>query len=376
MFGTNPIFALTCLGAVPLLWVVERRIFVWVGVAAAAIAAHVFAVVMCGPQAPYFAAGILSYLGKAGAVSAAVLAVLAVRRPSARLPLAIFSTVMLEQWGTGRYLGLTGTALPMTFDRTLFLMDGLFGFQPSFVLGRLFLRDHWVLNLSFLTYHGLLFVLMLLCAIQCRVNWKGAVSLMAQFTLVGVIGAMLYAILPVAGPLYAFHDFFPTREPSFSPADAVAGFLPPSPRNGMPSLHLTWALLYLLTSWQESRWLRLVCGVFLLGTILATMGLGEHYLLDLVIAVPFSVSMAMLKFDTFANLRRAFVPAVLMLSTVGWMCLIRFAPGILLSRPLLAAAELATVCVPVYVWFRSLRRGRTPVELAAATRESSADARR
>ena len=47
----------------------------------------------------------------------------------------------------------------------------------------------------------------------------------------------------------------------------------------MPSLHVAWALLvYWL--WRSSRW-RWIVLAYLLLTMLATLGGGEHYLVDL-----------------------------------------------------------------------------------------------
>jgi hypothetical protein len=60
-------------------------------------------------------------------------------------------------------------------------------------------------------------------------------------------------------------------------------------RNGMPSLHLGSVLLGYWHARPFGRWAKLVAGVFVVGTILATMGLGEHYMVDLVVALPFTL---------------------------------------------------------------------------------------
>ncbi len=58
-----------------------------------------------------------------------------------------------------------------------------------------------------------------------------------------------------------------------------------APRNAMPSLHMTWALLAL---WYSPRRLLWASAVSVRLTALATVGLGEHYLIDLAAAVPFT----------------------------------------------------------------------------------------
>jgi hypothetical protein len=59
-----------------------------------------------------------------------------------------------------------------------------------------------------------------------------------------------------------------------------------SPRNCMPSLHLTWALLLVVLS--ERRWLKYVMACFAALTAVATLTTGEHYAIDLVAAIPFT----------------------------------------------------------------------------------------
>src|SRR5207237_6690467 len=57
----------------------------------------------------------------------------------------------------------------------------------------------------------------------------------------------------------------------------------------VPSMHVTWALLMW---WNSHRlWTRIWSGAFLVFTILATLGLGQHYGVDLVVAVPFAFAL-------------------------------------------------------------------------------------
>jgi len=60
------------------------------------------------------------------------------------------------------------------------------------------------------------------------------------------------------------------------------------PRNCMPSLHLSWALLI---AWNAKSFpLRLFGWTFAALTALATIGLGEHYFIDLFAAIPFCLA--------------------------------------------------------------------------------------
>ena len=63
-----------------------------------------------------------------------------------------------------------------------------------------------------------------------------------------------------------------------------------APRNAMPSVHVAATLLVFWNSIGWPKWARAITAVFLLLTVLATLGFGEHYLVDLVVAVPFCLA--------------------------------------------------------------------------------------
>jgi hypothetical protein len=56
------------------------------------------------------------------------------------------------------------------------------------------------------------------------------------------------------------------------------------PRNAMPSLHVAWMLLLFWNTLRRAWWIRFIAAVYLVLTALATLGLGEHYLADLMVA--------------------------------------------------------------------------------------------
>ena len=60
-------------------------------------------------------------------------------------------------------------------------------------------------------------------------------------------------------------------------------------RNAMPSLHATWALLVLASTWRGRTWIKGVAVIYVALVLLATLGLGEHYLADLVPAAPLAL---------------------------------------------------------------------------------------
>jgi PAP2 superfamily len=59
---------------------------------------------------------------------------------------------------------------------------------------------------------------------------------------------------------------------------------PSAPRNCLPSLHVTWAILL----WRATKpgWAKYAMALFALLTAVATLTTGQHYLIDLIVALP------------------------------------------------------------------------------------------
>ena len=96
-------------------------------------------------------------------------------------------------------------------------------------------------------------------------------------------------LFPAAVPRYAFATW--PVFPDIASLNAEASLLPPEIiRNCMPSLHTTWALLIVMNTRTLSPWPRHSAVVFAILTLIATLVSGEHYLIDLVVAVPFAVT--------------------------------------------------------------------------------------
>jgi hypothetical protein len=176
---------------------------------------------------------------------------------------------------------------PDSLDRYLYAFDARLGLQASFVVGTLFV--HWPLlkAVSALVYLGL--PLAMAGVYVAAPVAPHEPSLIRTFLLLGIVGVILFRVVPAAGPAYAFPDY-----PDVAPM-ARAGFLQPIHLNhvllnAIPSLHTGWALLIYWRARFSRAAIRSAAAVFLFLTLLATLGLGEHYLVDLVVAVPFAVA--------------------------------------------------------------------------------------
>ena len=84
-------------------------------------------------------------------------------------------------------------------------------------------------------------------------------------------------------------------------------------------------------------WERGIALAFVIFTVFATMGTGEHYSIDLVVAFPFAVFLQGLCALSLRWNDRARVAAVLygLLLTLGWIGALRFAPKLFWFSPVL-----------------------------------------
>ena len=86
-----------------------------------------------------------------------------------------------------------------------------------------------------------------------------------------------FCFVPAVGPAHAFSGF-PWGTPALLSAPE------PTPRNCFPSMHLGWALLVALN--VRATWLRVAAWIFVGITAIVTVGMGEHYYVDLIASVP------------------------------------------------------------------------------------------
>jgi hypothetical protein len=104
-----------------------------------------------------------------------------------------------------------------------------------------------------------------------------------------VVAPLCYVLFPAVGPAHVGD--------------------PNAARNCMPSLHVTWAILCLLHIARRFRW---IAAIFLGLTLTAVIGLGEHYLIDIAGALPFTAFVVFAEFTLWRGSRRIwFAPLVL-----------------------------------------------------------------
>ena len=237
----------------------------------------------------------------------------------------------MSDWAAAFFLNLTEKAHPSVLDLYLYSFDASLRIQFPFVLGQLFAQHHAFAFVSTWVYMTLPIAIALVyvgCLVQRRGN---ALPAFLALFLTGPIGIVLYNLFPAVGPIHVFGTRFPFHPLSI---DQVRRLLLepvaiPGVRNTMPSLHAAWIYLVFWYARSLSRVEKIIAGVLVFFTLCATLGIGEHYIIDLVVAVPFTVFILALVNLIVSRGRSVFLLplSVGLLSTLAWFAALRFAPG-------------------------------------------------
>lgn len=243
-----------------------------------------------------------------------------------------------------------------TLDLYAYAFDGTLGFQPSFALGRWLNTNPWLFPAVKVTYEGIVLAMAALYAGFMARREKPLWELIELLFAPAMVGYLFFSVFPVCGPHYAFAVDFPNAYLPYRLLHRLAlesiPVLPAFPRNAVPSLHMTWALLIWLNTRGLPRWGRVAAATLALATVFDTLATGEHYLFDLIVSVPFTLWMqaCMVRTVKFSD-RRRWLPALVgcaMLLT--WLIIGRFGfHWMLVSRYLVWSLAVASSAVSL-VW--------------------------
>jgi PAP2 superfamily len=276
-------------------------------------------------------AGIASFLGISSLSILGMRAIWAEGTEQEQIALAFVPALLFvtSDWGSTILLGWTEKANPQVLDLYLFSFDSSLRVQIAFLMGQAYALWPWFKAAGMVFYIGLPIVIGLVYAGQLLRDRTRAVSAMLAFLITGPVGVIFYNLFPAVGPFHIFLGQFPWKP---IPTEQVTRLLVEpitvaGLRNCMPSLHMGWVLLAWWYSRGLSIWERGIAMAFLVFTIFATMGIGEHYSIDLVVAFPFAV---FLQGVCALGLRwndraRFFAVAYGLLLTLGWIGALRFA---------------------------------------------------
>jgi len=200
------------------------------------------------------------------------------KRSEWMLTLSFFGLFL--SWLSERAVQLLGLLRTTRYDEFAFRFDSYFA-QPSFLLGKIVYSHPGLMVLVSVAY-GLLAVMMV--ATVGIYLWfrseKETIFVAVNFALNLFLALPIYLLCPVSGPAFAFRGF------PFAPPHLMTVVGAP---NGVPSVHTSSALLVL---WFLKRWpWGKACGwVFLALTVLSSLASGQHYLFDLLCAVPYAMT--------------------------------------------------------------------------------------
>ena len=170
---------------------------------------------------------------------------------------------------------------PMKLDLFAYVADSHLG-NPAFVLGRLVMPHPWLIYLLHVAYGLVPIAVFLVIAAYVITGSPGMPLLLKAFVLNLLLAPLFYLCFPICGPHFAFPEF-PVLPVNVVPHTMRLVAAP----NGMPSIHASTAILIL---WFARVWrVGFVLGAIYLALVLAsTLASGQHYLIDLLAAVPYS----------------------------------------------------------------------------------------
>jgi hypothetical protein len=268
---------------------------------------------------------------------------------------------------TGKCAGwvLTSHTLP-SLDEMLWKFDANFGY-PEIWLTRLD-QHHDLFNMLLaMVYLGLP-----LAGVLVYLAMPNSTPIRRKYCIASALGGtaiFFYRICPAAGPHYLFGDHFPNAIPAIAqphPRMMAGAFL-----NCAPSGHVAWALILVWFAWRYcGRGLQAATILYALLTCTATL-VGEHYVIDLIVAVPFAVALCGAAEKQWKHV----VGGVIVLT--AWLVALRFGWALAWSMPVVWALSAVTVATPwwagnlgAFMKLSALRGVGHPVPAAAVPGEN------
>jgi hypothetical protein len=310
----------------------------------------------------YFGSSIICCFSFLGLASLLVLLVQTVRATSPELRRARWSTFLTA--GAFPYLwiflafSLARVAnTPRTYDPLLLAFDTSLGPSISFIFGKVLLAHPVLRDCTQTVYGAIGLAASCVLAWYHQSRWRPVKALPLYVTTM-VLGYTIYWIYPAAGPAPAYQSQFPLWIPDKWQILSMPLTPFTAPRNAMPSLHFG-AMLLLM--WNARPWpaaLRIAAALFASAVAFSTLALGEHYLIDLVVAFPFMMSIQSM-WSTAVPLQdpcryRPLIAGFLL--TAAWLTALRYAIPAFLSSPFVGwVSMLSTVAATVTLETRLAR---------------------
>lgn len=185
------------------------------------------------------------------------------------------------------YLQLTSAVHPLVYDPSALKFDLSLGADFSSYMAVLIGANPILHKLASASYMIVPYGFSVLFGLYVSAPERAPANILRVIITSMFFAFTFYHITPAAGPVYAFSYLFPLDMPSAEGLQVGAGYILPAARNAIPSMHIGWAFIMWLISLNYRLIIRLAFGLLLILNVMATLGLGEHYLVDLIVAIPF-----------------------------------------------------------------------------------------
>lgn len=265
-------------------------------------------------------------------------------------PLLVFALMLNLFYGylLSVVMGKEDGLLPWKYDLFLLQLDASLGVSAASIA--LPLQGFWRIPLN-VTYQ--LMVPMMICWYLVTRNRSHRGSIVLAYVTELIMGPLLYAILPACGPAYAFGSSW-LNPPLVTTHPIRFSGMP----NAFPSLHLGTALVLVL--YADGKVWRGISLMFFVGTALATISTGEHYIIDLVAGLAFGC------FAANVGYRKLQSASFCLGIAISWSLAIKFQFTFLLAHPgLLRSCVALTVAVTIFAVVREWRIPTRDFQLAS-----------
>ena len=203
------------------------------------------------------------------------------------------SIIVLVMGITTEYaLRITMMVFPQTIDVDIYKIDLAFSNFAGWVYSN-FQESTIPLwqTVVFVSYDLLAILLFFSVAPVLRERRSTQLNIWRVLIIPFILAFILYSFTTVGGPPI-FGTDFPNKMNVVAELNKGLISVSPSPRNGMPSMHFTGAMLIVLVMSCLTRKIYFYAALFFAAiTFIATMALGEHYLLDLIVAAPYCIAL-------------------------------------------------------------------------------------
>ncbi|MDR3479190.1 MAG: phosphatase PAP2 family protein [Burkholderiaceae bacterium] len=186
---------------------------------------------------------------------------------------------------------LTATLHPLTYDLYALHWDHAAGLNITYPI--LEFAKLWpvIAQILFMVYNvapPICFMALALRHLRHRPPYVA--SALLTWVILSVCALIAYHAFPIAGPKYIYGIDGLSQALSHAaelPLKIID--VPIAPRNGMPSMHFGWILAACVLWWRSGTtwWSRAIFIVLTTLTAASTLSMGEHYMMDLIVAVPF-----------------------------------------------------------------------------------------